>query len=97
MNLWDSSGIYATQSSGVVNLYANKSESYDTVSVSDLSYDFNYMNLTITYPGTLTTSTVSGWSEAACWKKNNIPTIYYGTSTPSSSTGKNGDIYVVYS
>jgi hypothetical protein len=97
MNLWDSSGIYATQSSGVVNLYANKSEAYDTVSVSDLTYDFSYMGLTITYPGTLTTSAVSGWSEAACWKKNNIPTIYYGTSTPSSSTGKNGDIYVVYS
>jgi hypothetical protein len=26
-----------------------------------------------------------------------LPKIYNGTSTPSSSTGKNGDIYIVYS
>jgi hypothetical protein len=48
---WENPGtvVAAYLSSGVCDIYVKKSESYDSISIHNLSYDTNYMDLTIEY------------------------------------------------
>jgi hypothetical protein len=95
MNILEDVPVYAiyNSSSATLNIYASKSEGWDSVSVSNLTFDQSYLKATVSYPGTFYESMPSGYTQATRW----IPNILSGTSTPSSSTGVNGDIYLVYS
>lgn len=53
--------VYATFSSGVVNIYVEKSESYDGITVSNLMYS---ASVTVSYPNTLVSSVPSGYVQA---------------------------------